>query len=106
MSRFRPVLPDRTLARVLAAAVVVLACRSPAERDAARLAQLREAAAAGLEAADAYCSARSAARRQAEQDGPGADALIEQLILAPEALDDYCESRSTHEAGHSPADST
>jgi hypothetical protein len=106
MSRFRPALPERPFLRVLAAGLLVLACRSPAERDAARLAQLRDAAADGIEAADAYCAARSAARLQAERGGPDADALIEQLILAPEALDDYCEARSAHEAGHAPADTT
>lgn len=105
MSRLPRPLPDTRLRLALAAGLLVLACRSPAERDAARLARLRDAAAEGIEAADAYCVARASARLRAERGGGDADAIIEELILAPEALDDYCESRSSHEDAHAPADS-
>jgi hypothetical protein len=89
--------PRPLLCAAMAAGLGVLAgCRNAAERRAADVAGLREEAAAGIVALEAYCTARDsvlAATRRAE---PGAELALEQTLYAPDRVDDYCEEFRFH----------
>jgi hypothetical protein len=100
-----------TLATVVALLLAV-GCRSQAERAAAELAGLRRDASAGVEAIEAFCTARDSAIARAERSEPGAELVLEEVLLAPVVLDDYCEEFRYHEHdeadpdAHGDADST
>lgn len=79
------------------AALLAAGCREPGEREAGELARLREEATAGIEAVEAFCTARDSAIAQVERNVPGAPLILEEVLLAPVVLDDYCEEFRFHE---------
>jgi hypothetical protein len=86
------------------ASLLAAGCREPGEREAAELARLRQDATAGIEAVEAFCTARDSAIAHVEQDVPGAPLILEEVLRAPVVLDDYCEEFRFHEHDE-PADS-
>jgi hypothetical protein len=93
------------LALALAVLPLLAGCRDAVERRAAEVASLREDAAAGIDAVEAFCTARDSAIAAAERGDEGAERVLQEVLLARVVIDDYCEEFRYHSHDeHDPAD--
>jgi hypothetical protein len=71
-------------------------CRDAAERRAAEVADLRDRAADGLAAIEAYCTTRDSVLAASQRGAAGAELALEQTLYELDRLADYCEEFRFH----------